>query len=217
MLMLLLKDEARHLLRTRIALYGLALPLLSGAAVFHPDPKFIAFAAIMGANMGGLITGGLVATSLVSDLQAGTPVLFAVRPIPRAHPILARFLAVVLLLIGMQGASLLVSGLLAKALGVPLPMDLMINAFMLGAALAFLSGAVGLLTGVLASSSLAAILAVLFLGSNLNNGFAFGQQSLTEAGWSGWGLQALTLGAALVIASVLVGLAVRRYRRMALR
>lgn len=123
----------------------------------------------------------------------------------------------VLLLIGMQGASLLLSGLLAWALGVPLPMELILDALILGAALAFLSGAVGLLTGVLAGSTLSAVLSVLFLGSNLNNGFALGQQALAETGRSGVEVRALTLGAALAVTAVLIGLAVRRYRRLALR
>lgn len=217
MLTLLFKDEVRHLLRTRIAIYGLALPLLSGAAVFHPDPKFMAFGIAMGSNLGGMITGGLVATSLVSDLQAGTSVLFAVRPIPRSFPILARFLAVVGLLIVMQGTSLLVAGGLAWILGSPLSLETAIQGFLLGSALALISGSVGLVLGVFSSSILAAVLGIFFLGSNINNCFVLGQQTLAERGWHGWPLHVLVLGSALAFAIVLVTIAAQRYRKLALR
>ncbi|MCE1228718.1 MAG: hypothetical protein LWX11_04420 [Firmicutes bacterium] len=217
MLMLLVKDEMRHILRSRIAYYGLALPLISVAAIFHPDPALQSLGIAMGSNMGGLITGGLVATSLVSDLQNGIPVLFAVRPIPRNLPILARFLAVVTLLAGLQGLGLLTASAFSWLLGSPLPAENSLQYFSLGLSLTLLSGSLGLVLGVFSSTTLAAVLGIFFLGSNLNNGLTLGQQWLLKHGWHGWSLCTLTISVALMFTAAFVTIASARYSKLALR
>ena len=219
MLTLLLKDEMRHLLRTRVALYGLALPLLGVLGAWIQSASLMQMLLFMGINLGGMITGCLVAVSLVTELQAGSPVLFAVRPIPRAWPPLARFLAMVLLLVSMQVVSLTLLAAIAPFAGEGIPHlgALVRNAFTLGTSLALLSGAMGFLSGVLAGSPLTAVLAVFFLSTNANNIFLFGHQKLAERWHAGASLDAVTLLAAMLISGPMVAIAVRIYTRKALR
>lgn len=219
MLMLLLKDEIRHLLRTRVALYGLALPLLGVVGAWIQSASLLRMVLFMGISLGTIITGCLVAVSLVTELQAGSPVLFAVRPIPRAWPPLARFLAVVLLLVGMQAVALTLLAGIAPFAGEGIPQlgAVVRNALTLGASLAILSGAMGFLSGVLAGSPLTAVLGMIFLSSNANNLVLFGHQKLAECWHAGASLDAVTLLASMLISGPMVAIAVRIYTRKALR
>jgi ABC-type transport system involved in multi-copper enzyme maturation permease subunit len=211
-LTLLLKDEFRHLARNRPVVIMLSLlPVLMAAVgsmgVGGEGMPPLFFAAAMGSNIAGMVCGALVAASLIGELQQGTPVLFAVRPVPRSHLLLARFLALVLLLTGAMALSLALSVGITLVFwpGTQDVFPVVRSGLAITVSAALLSGSFGVLVGVTANTLLSGILLFLFVGSNLNNGVSWLLQKLPE--WTGWGAAAtegvVLLGVAALSAALL--------------
>jgi ABC-type transport system involved in multi-copper enzyme maturation permease subunit len=209
-LMLLLQDELRHLLRTRSVVLMLSLlpPLLviagiSGIGGGEMAPIF--FTSAMGASLASVVCGAMVTSSLISELQLGTPVLFAVRPVPRFALLFARFLALVLVITAALGATLAVSAGLSAWLWPEVPGVLLAvrSGFVVIVGCAILSASLGVLIGVSASSMLGGILLYFILGINISNMVIIAVQEGRE--WTGWPAGACE-GAVLLAAAGISGL-----------
>ena len=215
----LLLDELRHLIRSRAVLVVLfSLPLLLGVGAIQPGDRLanqLLFMVLMGSNLAGVVCGATVATSCVADLQQGTPVLFAVRPVPRWHLLLARFCAVVLLLAGTMALSLLLVAGGVKLLSPEFPALAAVTAkgLALIVANALLLGALGVLLGVTVSSPLTAVMLYLLLGTNLGNGV--GYLILEESGDASqfWLRLGLTELGAMLLTGLLLWISARIFAR----
>lgn len=190
-LALFLRDELRHLLRTRSVVLVLTLfpPLLivagcSGIGGGELAPIF--FTSAMGASLAGVVCGAMVTSSLISEIQMGTPVLFAVRPVPRFTLLFARFLALVLVITAIMGVTLGASAALSAWLWPEVPGVLLVvrSALAVTVGCAFLSASLGVLIGVSATSMLGGILLYIFVGTNLSNLAIFAVQEGRK--WTGW-------------------------------
>jgi len=93
-LWLMIKDELKHLWRNRfVRIVMICLPLMLPASLLAPAEDaaaMMAMAQMVFVQVSGLITGAVITASLVSDIQQGVPVLFAVRPQPRVYFLMAR-------------------------------------------------------------------------------------------------------------------------------
>ena len=219
-LALLLADELRHLLRSRLVLLILgALPLTMAAGSFaqgETEMNPLIFAAFLGSSLAGMVCGAMVATSLIGELQQGMPVLFAIRPFPRWYLLAARFVALVLTLVGTMAVSL--------AVGVALSAWLhpevggLLYTFRSGLALslacALLSGSFGVLVGVTTSSMLGGVMLFIFVGMQLSNGVMFLFDKLPA--WTGFSPAerdaSLVLGA-IAVAALLMAISARLFAR----
>ena len=220
-LALLLKDELHHLLRTRAVVITLVLlpPLLVCFACFGPgegemSPLF--FAAAMGSNLAGVVCGAMVSTSLIGELQQGTPVLFAVRPLPRYYLLLARFFALVIALTITMAVTIGISGIISvwlwpKAQGIS---ETVRSGLIITLTNAMLSGSIGVLVGVSVSTPLAGVLLIIFVGSNLCNLLMLPIQKLP--GWTGWSApvaECVVLAAIIILSWVLLAISARIFAR----
>lgn len=206
-LILLLQDELKHLLRTRsvVLLLTLLPPLLvvagiSGVGGGGASPIF--FASAMGASMASVVCGAMVTSSLIGELQLGTPVLFAVRPVPRFELLLARFLALVLVMGATMGATLGASAALSAWLWPEVPGVLLVvrSGLTVTVGCALLSASLGVLIGVSATSMLGGILLYIIVGINISNSVILAVQGGRE--WTGW--TAGTCEGAVLLATIAI-------------
>ena len=219
-LVILLVDELRHYLRSRLVLIVLAsLPFLTAAgslAQSGEDAHTLVFAAFMGASLAGMVCGAMVCTTLVAELQLGTPVLFAIRPLPRLHLLLARFLAMVATLCAAMAVALSVGAALSawlhpEAAGV---VSIFRAGLLLSFACAVLSGSFGVLVGVTVSSMLGAVLLFLLVAMQLSNAVIFVYEGLCRWTSCTAGLRdAYILAGAVLIASALMAISGRIFSR----
>lgn len=216
----LLADELRHLLRSRLVVIILAaLPLVTAAgslAQTGDGSSTLVFAAFMGSSLAGLVCGALVCTSLIAELQSGAPVLFAVRPIPRFHLLLARFLAMVLTLCATMAAALAVGAALSAWLHPEIGNTLVVlrAGMLLCFACVMLSGSFGVLVGVTASSMLGGVLLFLLVGVQLGNSVMLAHDGLCR--WTGCTSSlrdAFILAGSVVISVVLLLVSGRAFAR----
>ncbi|BDU74673.1 hypothetical protein [Mesoterricola silvestris] len=207
MLILMIRDELAHLRRSPLiqavlAAIALLVPAALLASVEHVQA--MSNLAISGtAHLAALITGSVVTASLIADLQQGIPILFVVRPMPRAHFLLARgagMTVVLLAALGLGvGCMLILNAVLVKA-----PLDPV--AILRGLLLARLPGvllamACGLLVGVLTAAIPGGLALFLLLTNALIIALQIGAAKV--GGWVGWGpatqdwlLAAMTVAAA---------------------
>lgn len=94
MFALMVRDEWMHLRRNRLLKVVLALLVLLMPVTLLASgtlaPQLVPVTVIMLVHLSAVITGAMIVTSLIADVQQGIPVLYAVRPIPRAYFPLAR-------------------------------------------------------------------------------------------------------------------------------
>jgi|GEM_PF-2205735 len=219
-LCLLLADELRHLFRSRlvvIVLLSLPAVLAAGSLVQGSDEMSpLIFAAFMGSSLAGLVCGAMVSTSLIGELQQGAPVLFAIRPIPRAYLLLARFLATVLALLSAMALAMALGAALSAWLH-PEAGDMLAmvrSGLALSLACALLQGSFGVLVGVTTSSMLGGVLLFLFVGMQLGNGTMLLYQELPH--WTAWSpalRDGALVGGAILLSALLLAISARVFAR----
>ncbi len=149
-------------------------------------------------------------------MQQVTPVLLAVRTVPRFQLLLARLWAVVLLLAGTMTISLLlaVGGVKLVNPEFPALASVAAKGLALIFANALLQGALGVLLGVSVSSPLTAVILYLFLGSNLGNGVAFLMlEGFGDASRNLWLRAGLTVVGAVLLTGMLLWISARIFAR----
>jgi hypothetical protein len=178
--------------------------------------RALVFAAFMGSSLSGLVCGAMVCTSLIAELQTGAPVLFAVRPLPRAHLLLARFLAMVLVLSAAMALSLALGAGLSAWLHPEMGNALLV--FRAGMLLCFactvLCGGFGVLVGVTTSSMLGGVLLFLLVGVQLGNSVMFAYEGLCRwTGCTAGARDACILAGSLLTSAALLCFSVRAFER----
>ena len=223
MLWLMIKDELKHLWRNRfVRIVMICLPLMLPASLLAPAEDaaaMMAMAQMVFVQVSGLITGAVITASLVSDIQQGVPVLFAVRPQPRVYFLMARGAGMVVFL-----ASGLLCGLGAMLLLNHFVVHLPIQSFttarhaiLTGIPGILVSSACGLMIGVFVDSIPSGMVGFVFLANNLVLGLTFGFQRLPA--FTGWSLPTVELahaGAGLVLTMGMGLAAAWRFSRRAL-
>lgn len=191
MLTLMILDELAHLRRSPLiqgVLAAITLLVPSSLLASKEHVQALSNLAIAGTvHLAALITGSVVAASLIADLQQGIPILFAVRPLPRAHFLLARGAGMAAVLIGALGLGvaglLLLNDTLVKA---PLDPAAILQSLLLarlpGVLLAM---ACGVLVGALTTAIPSGLALFMFLANALLIALQVGTAKV--GGWAGWG------------------------------
>ncbi|NWJ42495.1 MAG: hypothetical protein HXX12_16155 [Geothrix sp.] len=220
MLTLLILDELTHLRRSRliqVVLVCVALLMPIALLASRDHVQVIATMLLtLTALFTALLTGSVVTASLTSDLQQGVPILFAIRPVPRAYFLLARGAGMAIILtatlcVGV-GALFLVNAALAR---LPLDAAALFRILLLmripGILLAM---ACGLLIGVLSEGIPSSLAGFMFLTCVLS--FALDYAATKVSGWFGWSPAAgeiLHLALVLFATATLILEASRRFSK----
>lgn len=170
---LLLIDELRHLWRSRLMKYLLGvLPLIVLIPMLGPREDWLSqipMATIVLVQISGLLTGAMVTASLITDIANGVPVLYAVRPCPRGHFLLARSTAMGLLLMAAVSlAMVLAFGVMTSLeVGVCEAFKLLGSLWLRSLSGVLMATSSGALIGVLVENMPAGLFAFVMLGNNL--------------------------------------------------
>lgn len=189
MLLLMIQDEMVGFRRNRLIQVGLAfIALMVPVALLAPREHVqMAVQADLAwtVHLAALITGSVIVASLIADLQQGVPILFVVRPVPRAYVLLARGAAMAALLVLALAVGLGILFLLDAA-WVKVQLDA--QAILAGLLLARIPGilvalACGLLIGVRSASMASGMVGFMLLANNLILALVFLSAKIT--GWAG--------------------------------
>lgn len=220
MLSLMILDELAHLRRSPLiqsVLAAIALLVPSSLLASKEHVQIMSNLAITGTvHLAALITGSVVTASLIADLEQGIPILFVVRPAPRAHFLLARGAGMTAVLLGALGIGvgglLLLNGTLVRA-----PLDP--AAILRGLLLArfpdvLLAMACGVLVGVLAAAIPSGLALFMFLALALPIALQVGATKVGRwAGWSPVLQDGFLAGLTVAVSAALVLWASHRFSR----